>query len=51
MITVLTVQAIQAVSKESQQQIARELEDHVESCIRRPCDVSRVRSLELGLYP
>ncbi|CAE7228795.1 pum [Symbiodinium sp. CCMP2456] len=26
--------AIQAVSKESQQQIARELEDHVESCIR-----------------
>ena len=28
------VQAIQAVSKESQQQIARELEDHVESCIR-----------------
>ncbi|CAE7604881.1 pum [Symbiodinium necroappetens] len=31
--------AIQAVSKESQQQIARELEDHVESCIRYGCRV------------
>ena len=29
-------QAINAVSKESQQQISRELEDHVDDCIRRP---------------
>ncbi|CAE7202638.1 APUM3 [Symbiodinium sp. CCMP2592] len=40
--------AIQAVSKESQQQIARELEDHVESCIRTARQKLTLWSRKLG---